>query len=110
MTSKASVIKFHMANVLGDGLNFDIIKPEDTMPRPELKIPMVPDAKFELAAVCLNWVSMYLGIKFQYPIRPNIKKELLAELNISILFVKIRFIDVLKSAVIIEKLNYLYSL
>lgn len=67
------------------------------MPKPELKIPMAPEAKFELAAVCLNWVSMYLGMNVQYPINPNTKNELLAELKINILFVKIRFIDVLKS-------------
>lgn len=102
-TSKASVKKFHMASDLGAGLNFDITTPDITMPIPELKIPMAPDAKFEYAAVCLNWVSMYLGMKVQYPIRPNTKNELLAELNISILFVKIRFIDVLKSE--IEQLN-----
>lgn len=46
-TSKASVRKFHIASDLGDGLNFDITIPEITMPRPELKIPMAPDAKFE---------------------------------------------------------------
>jgi len=86
-----------MANDLGDGLNFDMINPDVTMPKPELKMPMAPDAKFELAAVCLNWVSMYLGMNVQYPIRPNTKNELLAELNTSILFVKIRFRDVLKS-------------
>lgn len=101
----ASVIKFHMANFLDDGLNFDINIPEIIMPRPELKILMVPDAMFDCAAVCLNWVSIYLGIKFQYPIRPNMKNELLIELNISILFVKIRFKEDLKSAVI-EKLYY----
>lgn len=53
-TSKASVKKFHMASDLGVGLNFDITIPEIPMPRPELKIPMVPDEKFEYAAVCLN--------------------------------------------------------
>jgi len=86
-----------MASDFGDGLNFDMTNPEVTMPKPELKIPMAPDAKFELAAVCLNWVSMYFGINVQYPIKPNMKNELLAVLNTSILFVKIRFKDVLKS-------------
>lgn len=102
-TSVASVQKFHMASDLGDGLNFDITTPEIIMPRPELKMPMAPDARLESAAVRLNWVSMYLGMNVQYPINPMAKNELLAELNISILFVKTRFIDVLKSGS--EKLN-----
>lgn len=93
-----------MANFLGDGLNFAIITLEVTTPRPVLKIPMTPDAIFEFAAVCLNWVSMYFGIKVQYPTKPNMKNELLAELNIRTLFVIIRFKDVLKSAVI-QKLD-----
>jgi len=93
----ASVQTFHMASDLGDGLNFDITTPEITMPRPELKMPMAPDARFESAAVCLNWVSMYLGMNVQYPISPMMKNELLAELNINVLFVKTRFTDVLKS-------------
>jgi len=101
-------MKFHMARDLGDGLNLDMIKPDVTMPKPELKMPMAPDAKLEFAAVCLNWVSMYLGMNVQYPIKPNTKNELLAELNTSILFDKIRFKDVLKSETVqlIEILIY----
>lgn len=87
-----------MDSVLGEGLNFDMTAPEVTMPKPELKIPMVPDTRLEVAAVCLNWVSMYFGIKVQYPIRPSMKNELLIELNTNILFVRIRCKDVLKSA------------
>lgn len=96
----ASTQMFHMANALGDGLNFDMTTPDITMPRPELKMPMAPDARFEFAAVCLNCVSMYLGMNVQYPISPRRKNELLMELNISTLLIKIRFMDVLKSEIL----------
>lgn len=46
-TSKNSVTKFHKASVLGEGLNFEMTTPDVTIPSPELKIPMAPDAKFE---------------------------------------------------------------
>lgn len=90
-------MKFHMVNALGDGLNCDIITPDVIMPKPELKIPKAPDAKFEIAADCLNWVSMYFGMNVQNPIRPIMKNDWANELYTSILFVKIRFIEVLKS-------------
>lgn len=94
-TSTAFVVKFHVTNVLDDGLNFDITNPEINIPKPELKIPKAPDATFESAAVCLNWVSMYFGMKFQYPIRPNIKNASPPALYNRILFVKIRFTEFL---------------
>lgn len=97
MTSRNSNTKFHRASDRGDGLNFEMITPEVIMPRPELSMPMAPDAKFDFAAVCRNCVSIYLAMKVQYPIRPITKKELLAEMNNSTRLVKIRFMDVMKS-------------
>lgn len=64
-TEKSPTKTFHAAKYLARGLNFDITRPDASIPIAENANAIVPVTKLLTDADCLYCVSMYFGVKIQ---------------------------------------------
>ena len=62
---------FHADSVLAENLNLPMIQPDKSNPMALAAGPMIPDKPDDLLAFCLNWNSIYLGMKVNSPINAN---------------------------------------